>query len=105
MKTVTEIRREIIESMKLGSPEQTVYMLNNVYRMESFLSDSHIFLVEEDLQFTIEGFSQTITHIINKADRQELLENYSQLTGQEWEWYMEMDESDCHPEWLLRNKS
>lgn len=104
MKSIESIRQEILESMQLENPEITVSILTNVYGMPSFFRDGHIFLTTEDLQFTPEAFSQTITHVVRRADRGEILENYEQLTGQKWEWVQIQDEPDCHPELFLRNK-
>lgn len=104
MKSIESVRAEILKSMQLEDPETTVSILTNVYGMPSFFQDGHIFLTDEDLQFTPEAFSQTITHIVRRADREEILENYEQLTGQKWEWIEIQDEPDCHPELYIRNK-
>lgn len=105
MKTIKDIRQEILDSLQLGNPETTVQMLNDVYEMPCTLEDDHIILSDNQLKFTIDSFSQFITQIINNADRDELVENYELLTGQRWEWVKIQDESDCHPEHFLRNKA
>ena len=105
MKSIESIRQEILQSMKLDTPEITARVLTEVYGMPSFFRDGHIFLTDEDLQFTPEAFTQTITHIVRRASREEILENYEQLTQQQWEWIQIQDEPDCHPELFHRNKS
>lgn len=105
MKSIHTIRQEILQGMRLDSPELTVQSLTEVFKMPSFFHDGHIHLIEEVLQFSPDAFSQTMQHVVNRASKEELLENYQLLTGQSWEWVEIQDEPDCHPESFLRNKT
>lgn len=105
MKTVKDIQEEIIASMVLEDIEQSVRVLNEVYGMRVTLVDDQVHFLEEDITYGVQSYSKFMEYVVRQADRQELLENYELLSGQQWEWSWCQEETDCQPEWMLRNKS
>lgn len=104
MKTIQDIQEEIISSMMLEDPQRSIEILAEVYGMHATLSEGLVHHPDADITYPIEVHADFMRHIVKQATLEELLDNYQQLSGQEWEWHWNQDESDCQPEPVLRNK-
>ena len=92
-----EMIRSIIESLRFEEgAEKTASVLTEIYGMPAEVhvvpspagaeGETSIRLLEEGMTFPFQTFIGFMQEIIRKSPEEELTQNFSLLTGEEWEW-------------------